>query len=459
MANFSRLLPLSFFTRLYISILAAIIFSFALTQYVVEDIMEQDSLNDFVRDTRYIYSEVNQQIEQNNIINVNNTSLEIPFSDDFIIHWLPLDESEPACSNCRFIENVQGIPTFELEEGRLLAVYIMTKLQAKLIIADRERGENIEDESDDEFESLIGLSVEEVVFVLFILILLLIISLTIYWPLRQLQKQINSLVSTTQTFGTGKLDVRANEQLTKPINTLAHSFNIMASSIADTVKENQIFAQAVPHEVRTPLSRIQLAAGLLRKNNADVNQLALLDNIDTYIDDIDELIGQVVAFSKLNTKQDEDEADFYQTIELKPFISARLQTLKPDSNINIELDIDESIEITTNPICLRLLLDNLVKNALSHSKSNVKIVVKAIDCTFELSVEDDGPGVPIESQETIFFPFARLDKSRSRKTGGLGLGLAIAKAACKRMNCELSVQNNHKGGAKFICKFTNYLLK
>ncbi len=212
MANFSRLLPLSFFTRLYLSILAAIIFSFALTQYVVEDIMEQDSLNDFVRDTRYIYSEINQQIEQNNIINVNNTSLEIPFSDDFIIHWLPLDESEPACSHCRFIENVQGIPTFELEEGRLLAVYIMTKLQAKLIIADRERGENIEDESDDEFESLIGLSVEEVVFVLFILILLLIISLTIYWPLRQLQKQINSLVSTTQTFGTGKLDVRANEQ-------------------------------------------------------------------------------------------------------------------------------------------------------------------------------------------------------------------------------------------------------
>lgn len=423
MANFSRLLPLSFFTRLYISILAAIIFSFALTQYVVEDIMEQDSLNDFVRDTRYIYSEVNQQIEQNNVINVNNTSLEIPFSDDFIIHWLPLDESEPACSNCRFIENVQGIPTFELEEGRLLAVYIMTKLQAKLIIADRERGENIEDESDDEFESLIGLSVEEVVFVLFILILLLIISLTIYWPLRQLQKQINSLVSTTQTFGSGKLDVRANEQLTKPINTLAHSFNIMASSISDTVKENQIFAQAVPHEVRTPLSRIQLAAGLLRKNNADVNQLALLDNIDTYIDDIDELIGQVVAFSKLNSKQDEDEADFYQTIELKPFISARLQTLKPDSNINIELDIDESIEITTNPIYLRLLLDNLVKNALSHSKSSVKIVVKAIDCAFELSVEDDGPGVPIESQETIFFPFARLDKSRSRKTGGLGLSL------------------------------------
>ena len=423
MANFSRLLSLSFFTRLYLSILAAIIFSFALTQYVVEDIMEQDSLNDFVRDTRYIYSEINQQIEKNNIINVNNSSLEIPFSDDFIIHWLPLDETEPACSNCRFIGNVQGIPTFELEEGRLLAVYIVTKLRAKLIIADRERGENIEDESDDEFERLIGLSAEEVVFVLFILILLLIISLTIYWPLRQLQKQINSLVSTTQTFGTGKLDVRANEQLTKPINTLAHSFNIMANSIADTVKENQIFAQAVPHEVRTPLSRIQLAAGLLRKNNADVNQLALLDNIDTYIDDIDELIGQVVAFSKLNSKQDEDEADFYQTIELKPFISARLQTLKPDSNI--ELDIDESIEITTNPIYLRLLLDNLVKNALSHSKSSVKIVVEAIDCAFELSVEDDGPGVPIESQETIFFPFARLDKSRSRKTGGLGLGLSL----------------------------------
>lgn len=456
MVNISRLFTLSFFTRLYISILVAIIFSFALTQYVVEDMMQQDSVNDFVRDSQYIYAEVNRQIGLNNVEQPQTYVFNLPFTEDFDIRWIALDSTEGICQRCEYLGKIHGTDTFVLdEEGRLLAVHQIPRLNVQLLVADKLHVHDVASDNDDdeEIEQLTGLSLEEAVFVLFVIILLLIISLTIYWPVRKLQKQINGLVSTTKSFGTGKLNARADEVLAKPLNTLAHSFNTMAGSIADTVKENQIFAQAVPHEVRTPLSRIQLAAGLLRKNNVDVNQLALLDNIDTYIDDIDELISQVVAFSKLNSKQDEDEADFYQTIELKPFISARLQTLKPDSNINIELDIDESVEITTNPIYLRLLLDNLVKNALNHSKSSVKIVVKVIGCAFELSVEDDGPGVPIESQETIFFPFARLDKSRSRKTGGLGLGLAIAKAACKRMNCELSVQNNHKGGAKFICKF------
>jgi signal transduction histidine kinase len=456
MVNIPSLFTLSFFTRLYISILVAIIFSLALTQYVVEDMMEQDAINDFVRDSQYLYTEINRQILLNNVEHPQEYIFNLPFTEDFHIRWLALDSTESLCQRCEHLGNVRGVKVFALDdEERLLAMYPIEHLNVQLIVVDKEHSHQIstDNDNDEEVEMFTGLNVEEAVFVLFILILLLIISFTIYWPVRQLQKQISGLVLTTQSFGAGKLDVRADELLAKPLNDLAHSFNSMAGSIADTVKENQIFAQAVPHEVRTPLSRIQLAAGILRKDNASEKQLALLDNIDTYIDDIDELIGQVVAFSKLNTKQDEGEDDFYQTIALKPFISARLQTFKFDRHINISLDIDETFEITTNPVYLRLLLDNLVKNALSHSQLHVKIIVKAIGSTFELSVEDDGPGVPVEFQETIFFPFARLDKSRSRKTGGLGLGLAIARAACKRMNGELSVKNNLLGGASFIVKF------
>jgi signal transduction histidine kinase len=457
MVNITRLFTLSFFTRLYISILVAIIFSFALTQYVVEDMMQQDSVNDFVRDSQYIYAEVNRQIELNNVEQPQTYVFNLPFTEDFDIRWIALDSTESICQRCEYLGKIHGTDTFALnEEGRLLAVHRISRLNVQLLVADKLHSHDIvsDNDKDEEIEKLTGLSLEEAVFVLFVIILLLIISLTIYWPVRKLQKQINGLVSTTQSFGTGKLDARADEVLAKPLNTLAHSFNAMADSIADTVKENQIFAQAVPHEVRTPLSRIQLAAGLLRKDSHNEKDLALLDNIDTYIDDIDELISQVVAFSKLNSKQDEDEANFYQTIEFKPFISTRLQTFKFDSHIDIVLDIDAKFEVTTNPIYLRLLLDNLVKNALSHCQSSVRITVKTMGSTFALSVEDDGPGVPIEFQETIFFPFARLDKSRSRKTGGLGLGLAIAKAACQRMNCELSVENNLQGGACFIVKFS-----
>ena len=447
---------MSFFTRLYISIFSAIILSFLLTQYVVEDMMEQDAIHDFVRDTGHIYAEVNRQIIEDRVKYPQKHVFNLPFMENFKVRWLPIDYKESVCLQCDYLSTIRGVEVFALEnDGRLLAVHPLAKFNMQLIIEDEEYTDSIATgyDNDEEIENLIGLNVEEAVFILFVIILLLIISLTIYWPVRQLQKQINGLVSSTQSFGAGKLDARADELLAKPLNTLAHSFNTMATSIADTVKENQIFAQAVPHEVRTPLSRIQLAAGLLRKDSTSEKELTLLDNIDTYIDDIDELISQVVAFSKLNAISEEDESDYYQSIELNAFVSSRITALAPKKEINIVIDIEPSAEITTNPVYLRLLLDNLIKNAVSHSKQLIKISVAENDNNFVLTVEDDGPGIAKEFHDTIFFPFARLDKSRSRKTGGLGLGLAIAKSASQRMHSEITVENSLQGGAKFIVNF------
>ena len=114
-----------------------------------------------------------------------------------------------------------------------------------------------------------------------------------------------------------------------------------------------------------------------------------------------------------------------------------------------------SLDITTNPVYLRLLVDNLLKNACIHANTQITISVSTIKGQLELAIEDDGDGIPKESFDTIFMPFSRLDVSRSRKTGGLGLGLAISKAACKRMNSELIVENSQTGGAKFTCRFFN----
>lgn len=444
MANFYEVFKPSFFTRLYISIIFAVIFSSLLTILFVENIMEQDAIDDFAHDTHYIYTEISQQIPS---AEQQELTLTFPSINGLIIDFQPLNAAESVCETCVFITKKKDAKIFKFENG-FLAVYDFPNLSYQLIISDADTLDE-----DDEIEKMTGLTIEEAIFVLYSAIVLLVLFLTLYWPVRLLQKQINGLVHTTQTFGAGQLNIRADEVLTKPLNNLARSFNIMASSISDTVKENQIFAQAVPHEIRTPLSRIQLAAGLLSKNNENEQQLALLENIDTYIEDIDELIGQVVAFSKLNSILDEDESNFYQSINFASFINARLQTIKLGNNINIEVDIEPALEITTNPVYLRLLIDNLLKNAFSHSQKCIKVCVKSVHDHIELYIEDDGPGVPVEFQETIFFPFARLDKSRSRKTGGLGLGLAIAKAACKRMNSELSVKNNSFGGACFIVRF------
>jgi signal transduction histidine kinase len=424
-----------------------------LTQYFVDGLFEQDAINDFVRDTDYIYNELKKQVENDPSINYQNLNSNFPFADEFIISWRPFKPAFLPCIDCEFLGEADGINVYQLESDRLRVIYHFPKINALLFISDKIEPQLFSPENDSDIDEIAGLNVEEIAFYLFTIIVLLVIAGTIYWPVRQLQKQINALVDVNHLFGAGELNVRAQEQLTKPLNELAYSFNVMANSIADTVKENQIFAQAVPHEVRTPLSRIQLAVGLLRKKNTNKQAMQLLENIDTYIDDIDELISQVVSFSKLNSVIDENGADLYQRINFSAFIKSRLNAVKLDELINIQTSLDESLEITTNPIYLRLLIDNLLKNAINHARSQIMVSLCMINDKVKISIEDDGPGIPAQFTETIFFPFARLDKSRSRKTGGLGLGLSIAKAASKRMNSVLSVENNQNGGSKFSCKF------
>jgi signal transduction histidine kinase len=462
----ARLQSLSLFTRLYLSVAIAVVVSGTLSLIVIEKWDSQNEIDEFVFFTDYVYADLLKQGE----IKPNNAQQDLDKSakviDVLSMSWqiVPIDTS--PCDGCELIGRSGKVDVYRNELDQFMAVYTFLKSNTWLFIGDLETETVIFDESeglvypeqyseqyeDEEYEVL---SFDEIAPMLLLSIVLITIASTIYWPIRALQNQIEKLIKIQHQFGAGDMNIKAEEQLARPLNELASSFNAMASSIKDTVNENQLFAQAVPHEVRTPLSRIQLAAGLLRKSNESKQAIELLDNIDTYIGDINELISQVVAFSRLNSTNEEGEFELYQSIELCGFIESRIKAIKCEEKLRVIRLIDESLEITTNPVYLRLLVDNLLKNASIHAKAQILISLSTIKEQIELTIEDDGEGIPQESFDTIFMPFSRLDVSRSRKTGGLGLGLAISKAACKRMNSELIVENNKTGGARFTCRFSD----
>ena len=284
-------------------------------------------------------------------------------------------------------------------------------------------------------------------------IISVVLGVIIYWPIRKLQTQIKTLINSNNQFGLGDLTVRADENIQKPLDELAHSFNEMADAIAENVKERDTFSQAIPHEVRTPLSRIQLASGLIRKKSDDVDILQLVDDVDNYVVDINELINQIVEFSRINTQKVAESFEHYQSINLKNYLELRIKLFTLKQSKNIILEIDELIEVNTSPIYLRLLVDNFIKNALNHAQEKIILFGSIKNNKLTLIIEDDGIGISPEDRETIFIPFSRLDKSRSRKTGGLGLGLSIAKAAAQRMNGEIIVSESSLGGAKFTFNF------
>lgn len=445
-----KLSSVSLFTRLYISIALAVIFSATITFVIIDYYFIQNDIEEFVNHTDEIYQDLLRDYESS----IDKESLSITSyqfdSEEITIQWQPL-KTEFKCLQCEHIGSVGTVEVYTSDVHEFIAVYTLDRFKSKLVIKFSDN----KNDADHQPKIIANYDLDDLAPFILLFTVLTSIGFTIYWPVRSMQKQINQLIETQKDFGYGNMKVRSNHKLTKPLNKLADSFNTMADSITNTVNENQIFAQAVPHEVRTPLSRIQLATGLLRQNSENDFQRDLLHNIDTYIDDIDELISQIVEFSKLNNVTRDEDYDYYQTINFVAFIHSRIKALKPNKKLDFSLNVDDKIEITTNPVYLRLLIDNLVKNAMAYAKHEIIISLKLNNNGSTIfSVEDDGPGIPNQDYKTIFMPFSRLDKSRSRKTGGLGLGLAISKAACKKMNGDISVINNHIGGAKFTCTLT-----
>jgi len=457
MANY--LPPL--FTRLYVSMIAALCASIFVTLYFSEQFLEQSDIVDFYEDTYHVFTEINSDL--------NRSGLEpVQYFDDlqlnhyhFNIEWQKQSQGKAKCDNCEFINKIAGTFIYRLGDEQFLAIYPLDELKGAILISDQAPSSLFFDNAGGRqpltLTEIWHEDPEELIPFILLIVTALAIGATLYYPVRQLQKQINQLIETNQKFGNGELNVRAEPVFSEPVNSLANSFNRMAESITETVKENQIFAQAVPHEMRTPLSRIQLATGLLRKRCQQADERELLDNIDCYIDDIDELTKQVLTFSKLNAAPSQKECLNKQLIQLDEYLQSRVQQLNREQVIDVILKMEQH-QFECDPVYLRLMFDNLLKNALRYAITRVVVTVKGSGEHGEMrelviSVDDDGPGIESQHYDSIFLPFSRIDKSRSQQTGGLGLGLAIAKAAARRMHGQLEVGRSELGGARFSCHF------
>jgi len=416
---------------------------------------EQEDFNEFIAEINFIFEEISVNAATQINTAQKDIPLGFPLDNDLIAKLVNPNINSDICPSCELITQINSVYYYQMPDGEYFVEFKLPKSKSNIIIYEKSEinSENLTEGIEDD-EGI------DIIFFSLIIVTSLFLGFAIYWPIKNLQEQINTLIDTHHQFGSGNLTVKANENIQKPLNNLAHSFNSMAQAITDNVKERDTFSQAIPHEVRTTLSRIQLASGLIRRKSTDLDILTLVDDVDNYVVDINELIGQIVEFSKINSSSisgsdsnKENEVDQFQTIEVKAFVESRLNLLAKNQNKEVILSIDESLELTTNPFYLRLLIDNFIKNAFNHAKEKIRLSANVITLDknqqLSITVEDDGMGVPLDDRETIFIPFARLDKSRSRKTGGLGLGLPIAKAAATKMAGKIIISESPFGGAKF----------
>ena len=211
----------------------------------------------------------------------------------------------------------------------------------------------------------------------------------------------------------------------------ARNFNRMQQRIRKGVEERGRFLAAVSHDLRTPLTRMKLRVERLNDNAAR----------DKLGEDIEEMAAMLNA--TLDYLRDEASAEGWQLLD----ITALLESMAEDAQ---ELERDVTLAgaarpVTTRPLALRRCLSNLLQNALRYGHS-ARILLKDQDDRLQIEIRDAGPGIPEDQMEQVFEPFVRLEHSRNRATGGVGLGLAIAREAATQCGGSLVLENAAQGG-------------
>lgn len=277
----------------------------------------------------------------------------------------------------------------------------------------------------------------------FVLAMLLgssLISLFITSPIRSLRR-------TTQTFGLKDLSARVDASVTErkdAIGELGRDFNRMASRLDDTLKSQHQLLRDVSHELRSPLARIQVASTLAEQKTGSSTEL---QRIDQETQRLDSLIETILRLTRLNDMPDLH----FETLNLEELIDdvaqdARYEYQNTDKQVLVNLKNLPEIEADYEN--LRSALDNIVRNAMYYTKDSgsVTIAAKLNQSMLEISVRDQGPGVPEEHLKRLFEPFFRSDSSRNEKTGSNGVGLAITHRIIELHGGKVWAKNAENGG-------------
>ena len=229
------------------------------------------------------------------------------------------------------------------------------------------------------------------------------------------------------------------------------------SSLHDAQKavatDHRDLLASVAHEFRNPLARLQFANEMAMEKSGD-EQKALFEEANQAAVELDELVRETLRYSRLSSL-DKDLSlenvsieDLFRDIASSASIEherIQLQIQYPDADLHIEAD----------KRLLSRALTNLISNALRYARHSVTLSVSTESESLLLTVRDDGEGIAQIHHDKLFEPFYRVERSRSRDTGGFGLGLSIVKSICARHNATVSVTSNDTG-TQFTIRWPQY---
>ena len=245
-------------------------------------------------------------------------------------------------------------------------------------------------------------------------------------------------------------DSRIEENKFSELNQLSVSYNKMLERLSEAFKLQRQFTANAAHELRTPLAVMQLQIDLYKSSkhpNNDTSAQQTISMITEQTERLSKMVRTLLDMSELQTIARDEEIAISALVEE---VLADLEPLAQEKGINL-IEKCDNVLLMGSDILIYRIVYNLVENAIKYNFSGGTVTVNATqqNSQLHLTVEDTGNGIPEELKERIFEPFFRLDKSRSRELGGVGLGLALVREIVRVHNGSILVKNNANSGTTF----------
>ncbi len=230
------------------------------------------------------------------------------------------------------------------------------------------------------------------------------------------------------------------------INSLSHSFNVMAETIDRLMRNERRLLADISHELRSPLARLIAAAEMLRLENSDIDKDLYLDKMAGDLEHMQSLISVLleqgrVRLAALEERKRLDLSDMAR--EAADGFQMRGETQRK----TLFSEIEPGVEVEAHPVQILIILENILDNALFYTpvEGRLELRVGRAGGFAQITVRDWGVGVPEEKLPSLFKAFFRVDPARARKSGGIGLGLALVQEACQALGGSVAAKNAFPG--------------
>lgn len=252
-------------------------------------------------------------------------------------------------------------------------------------------------------------------------------------------------------------DSRIEENNVKELNQLGISYNKMLERLSDAFEIQRQFTANAAHELRTPLALMQVQLDLYNSASHpgnDADTLQTIKMITEQNDKLNRMVKTLLDMSELQTVGRDDKIILDAIVEE---VLADLEPLAVEKNIKLIGKCEDATMIGSDILIYRLVY-NLVENAIKYNHPLGQVTVTAYQRNKHvyLSVEDTGSGIPKELRERVFEPFFRVDKSRSRELGGVGLGLALVHEIVRVHDGSICIKSGKTGGTIFEVTFAQH---